>query len=358
MWDFFLSVNIYYYMKNIIRKILKESAEQPKRLFKYVEHSLSNFDDNVEEVIEDLEDNLGLTKLESYTILFEYFIHIGVDPLKMTDFDDVSYYFGGDESVSILSNSGWLDKYLKDKTSFPRDFRDITEVGDGERFLLKLDDWEEFSCLFDERNLSSKILQQDSAELYGWFEVDYENDIVDNLDDKSKNHIQEYVKEKGFIGKPISDNQYDISFEGDNTVLTEEMVNDIDTLLELIGEDDLFFDLRIELENFYRWSYESAGESEIFNKLRSEIEGFFGNKPYWEDNKLYLDVTTVFYDSLVRFLECEGKMPGNEHNYFLTVVCETLACEGDELMSPDMNYFYPDSRLVASDFNENVRDNI
>lgn len=358
MWDFFLSVNIYYYMKNIIRKILKESAEQPKRLFKYVEHSLSTFDDNVEEVIEDLEENLGLSKLESYTILFEYFIHIGVDPLNMTHFDDVSYYFDGDESVSILSNSGWLDKYLKVKTSFSRVFRDITEVGDGERFLLKLDDWEEFSCLFEEIDIARRVLQQDHADLYGWFDVDFENDIIDNLDDKSKNRIQEYVKEKGLIGEPISDNQYNISFEGDDAVLTEEMVNDIDTLLELIGKDDLFFELRIELENVYRWAYESAGESEVFSGLSSGIEGFFGNKPYWEDNKLYLDVTTVFYDTLVRFLKCEGKMPGNEHNYFLTVVCETLTCEGDELKSPNMDYFYPDSRLVASDFNENVRDNI
>ena len=345
-------------MKNIIRKILKESEVQPKRLFKYVEHSLSTFDDDVEEVIGDLEENLNLTKLESYIILFEYYIHIGVDPVEMSDFDNLSYYFHPEDVVRILRNSGWLDRYLTDKTSFKREFRDIIEVGDGEKFLLKLDDWEEFSCLFDDHDMSLRVLQSDPTELYGWFDVDYENDIVDNLDDKSKNYLQEYVKERGFIGKPISDNQYNISFEGDDTVLTEEMVNDIDTLLELIGEDELFFDLRIELENVYRWAYESAGESEIFNKLGSEIEGFFGNKPYWEDSKLYLDVTTVFYDILVRFLECEGKMPGDEHNYFLTVVCETLTCEGHELNTPDMGYFYPDSTLVASDFNENVMGHI
>jgi hypothetical protein len=137
-------------MKNIIRKILKESEVQPKRLFKYVEHSLSTFDDDVEEVIEDLEENLNLTKLESYIILFEYYIHIGADPVEMSDFDNLSYYFHPEDVVRILRNSGWLDRYLTDKTSFKREFRDIIEVGDGEKFLLKLDDWEEFSCLFDD----------------------------------------------------------------------------------------------------------------------------------------------------------------------------------------------------------------
>jgi len=359
MWDFFLYVNIYYYMRNTIRRILREDTNQPKRILRYVESIFSHYESDIDSIRDDLEENLNLTTTEAYTIIFEYYMSKGSDPTYDIGFDDITYWVDTDNLMSILKNSGWLDKYLKDPKSFPIEFRDIEVVG--ERFIAVLDEWTDFTCLFDDTGLAERVLSPDWAELYGWFDVDFDGDIKDNLDEKSIKHIQEYIKEKGLIGEDLENNQYNISFEGEEiTVLTEEMVNDVDTLLELIDKDNLFFDLRNELENSYRWAYESAGESEIFDILGDKITSLIGNKPKWGDkNKLYVDVTNIFYDFLVRYLTCKGEMPGTLENYFVTgVMCETLNCEDDEIITPDMGYFYPDSTLVAENMNENIISNL
>lgn len=359
MWDFFLHDNIYYYMRNIIRRILREDTNQPKRILRYIDSIFSHFEGDIDSIIEDLEQNLNMSKVDAYTILFEYYISKGSDPTEDINFDDITYYLYTDDLISILKNSGWFDKYLKDPKSFPIEFRDIKV--EGERFVAVLDEWTDFTCLFDDTDLADRILSPDWAELYGWFDVDFSSDIKDDLDEKSIKHIQNYIKEKGLIGQELENTQYNISFEGEESdVLTEEMVNDVDTLLELIDEDELFFDLRNELENAYRWAYEAAGESEIFDILGDKITSLIGNKPKWGDeNKLYVDVTDIFYDFLVRYLKCKGNMPGSYENYFVTgVMCETLNCEDDEIMTPDMNYFYPDSTLVAENMNENIISNI
>jgi len=359
MWDFFLYDNIYYYMRNIIKKILRENTNPPKRILRYIHSIFSHYEGNVDDIREDLKENFNLTNTEAYTIIFEYYMSEGVDPTTEIGFEDITYYVFADDLMSILKNSGWLDTYLKDPNSFPIAFRDIEVVG--ERFIAILDEWSDFSCLFDDTNLADRVLNPDWAELYGWFDVDFSNDVKDNLDEKSIKHIQNYIKEEGLIGKELENNQYNISFEGEETsVLTEEMVSDVDTLLELIDEDELFYDLRNELENAYRWAYEAAGESEIFDILRDHITSLIGDKPKWDDkNKLRVDVTDIFYDFLVRYLSCKGEMPGTQENYFVTgVMCETLNCEDDEIVTPDMGYFYPDSTLVAENMNENIISNL
>ena len=342
-------------MRNIIKKILRENADTPKRIFRYIDTIFSHFEEDIYSIVEDLEENLNMSKVDAYTILFEYYMSKGDDPTKDIAFGDITYQLYTDDLVNILNNSGWLDKYLKNKDSFPRVFRDIEEIGDGERFILKLDNWLEFKCLFDDDNLAERVLQDDWADLYGWFDVDFSDDIVDKLNKDTIKHIQEYVKEKGLIGMELENS--------DGEVLTEEMVNDEGILLGLIGEDELFYDLRNELENGYRSSYDGAAESEIFKILEGHITSFFGNKPEWGDEKrvgnfLYLDVTTIFYDYLVRYLTSKGDMPGDSQNYFMEVVCETIAEEDGEIITPDMNYFYPDSRLVEEHFTDYIRDNI
>lgn len=341
-------------MRNIIKKILRESTETPKRVFRYIDSIVEHFEWDIDSIMEDLEQNLNLSKVDAYTLLFEYYMSKGDDPTKDIDFEDITYYLYAEDLLKILNNSGWLDKYLKNKDSFPRYFSDIEEIGDGERFILKLDDWEEFKCLFDDDNLAERVLNSDWADLYGWFDVDFSDDIVDKLDEKSIKSIQEYVIENGLIGKELNDGE----------VLTEEMVNDKDILLELISEDDLFYDLKDVLEDAYRVSYDSAAEDEIFKLLEGHITSFFGNKPEWvEDNKLkkhklHLDVTTIFYDFLVRYLTNRGEMPSSSQSYFLDVVCETLSEEDGKLITPDMGYFYPDSDLVAEHLNDYIISNI
>lgn len=345
-------------IQEFIRRILREDTNPPKRILKYIDTIFSHYDGDINSIKEDLQENFDLTTTEVYTIIFEYYISKGQDPTVDIGFEDITYYVYADDLMSILVNSGWLDKYLKDPNSFPIIFRDIKV--DGERFIAVIDDWTDFSCLFDDTDLSERILSPDFSELYGWFDVDFSNDVVDNLDEKSIKHIQEYIKEKGLIGQELQNNQYNISFEGEeSTVLTEEIVNDVDTLLELIDGDNLFFDLKIELENAYRSSYELAGEEELFSDLSNDITYLLGNKPEWDGDGLRVDVTDIFYDFLVRYLTCKGQMPSDYESYFVNgVMCETLDCEDDKIRTKDMGYFYPDSSLVAKYMNEYIIDNI
>lgn len=345
-------------IQEFIRRILREDTNPPKRILRYIDSIFSYYEGDIDSIREDLKENFNLTNNETYTLIFEYYISKGKDPTIDIGFEDITYYVYADELITILKNSGWLDKYLKDPNSFPIIFRDIKV--DGERFIAVIDDWTDFSCLFDDTDLSERILNPDFSDLYGWFDVDFSNDVVDNLDEKSIKHIQEYIKEKGLIGQELQNNQYNISFEGEeSTVLTEEIVNDVDTLLELIDGDNLFFDLKIELENAYRSSYELAGEEELFSDLSNDITYLLGNKPEWDGDGLRVDVTDIFYDFLVRYLTCKGQMPSNYESYFVNgVMCETLDCEGDKIRTTDMSYFYPDSSLVAKYMNEYIIDNI
>ena len=42
----------------------------------------------------------------------------------------------------------------------------------------------------------------------------------------------------------------------------------------------------------------------------------------------------------------------------MEVVCETIAEEDGEIITPDMNYFYPDSSLVEEHLNDYIKSNI
>jgi hypothetical protein len=341
-------------MKGIVNK---------NRLLAFIGQTIEHLRDDAGEdwsvILDDIAENLDVSRLDAYELVFEYLMSIDTDPLEELDLDDLKYWFYGEDLIRIFRKYGWFDRYLKDKSAFPRGFNDIEEQGDGERFILVTSDWEEFKDLFEDSGIAGRILSPDWAELYGWFEVDYENDIVDNLDERSIKHIQDYVKEKGLVGKEISSNQYGIDFEGQESVLTEDMVNNIPVLLELIGEDDLFLDLRSELESAYRWAYESAGESDLFDSLVDELTSFFGNRPEWGDgNVLRVDVTNIFYDTLVKYLECNEEMPGYNHSSFIDMLYTYLACASEELDVPNLNYFYPDSTKTEENFNENIISNI
>jgi hypothetical protein len=181
------------------------------------------------------------------------------------------------------------------------------------------------------------------------------------LSDKAINHIKEYIKENDFIGKEIYtlDSEY-----GD--ILTEELLEDKYTLFHLIDEEQMFNDLKWELKNMYRWSYNSASEGELFNGIKETITTFLGSEGDWDEIKkgdkinhiLKFDVTNIFYQYLKLYVESTGKFPGDNANYFLEVLDEVLIEQDDELRGPNIDNFYPDSRRVEEDMTEHVISNL
>jgi len=326
---------------------------------KIIEKKYDDLEDYIE-VIDFIKELLQLSYSEVIEGVFTYIMNQGENPFDEVDIE-MDYYVGNDDMFSILTNIGWFDKYLTDNNAFYSDFGDIIKSGD--RIYMFCSEWKDLADLFDvdDKTLVEDILDPDWSEIFGDFDISFEDDVTEVLSDKAINHIKEYIKENDFIGKEIYtlDDEY-----GD--ILTEELLEDENTLFHLIDEEQMFNDLKIELKNMYRWSYNSASEGELFNGIKETITSFLGSDGDWDEIKkgdkinhiLKFDVTGIFYQYLKLYVESTGKFPGDNANYFLEVLDEVLIEQGDELRGPNIDNFYPDSRRVEEDMTENVISNL
>ena len=312
------------------------------------------------EVIEYIKELLQLSYTEVIEGVFTYIMNQGENPFDEVDIE-LDYYVGNDDGFSILTNIGWFDKYITDNEAFYSNFPDIIKTGD--KIYMFCSEWKDLSNLFESSDMSlvEDILEDDTLELFDHVSVNFEDDVTEVLSDKAINHIKEYIKENDFIGKEIYtlDDEY-----GD--VLTEELLEDIDTLFHLIDKEQMFNDLKIELKNMYRWAYNSASESELFNDIKETITSFLGSEGDWDEIKkgekiehiLKFDVTNLFYPYLKLYVEATGKFPGDNENYFLEVLENVLVEQGEELSAPNVDNFYPDSSKVEEDMTDNVISNL
>lgn len=310
--------------------------------------------------------------------IFNYIIEVkGVDPFKeFFDENWVMNQFGPEDLYELLNDSGWIDKFFNIDYFFIKPnkingFKESKPVyGDirveGGKIYLMCERWEDLSILFDSssRDLVERILSEDWSELYGWFDVDFESDVWDNLDEKSLQHIKEYIIKNDFIGKELEHVE-----DPDEEGLRLNMLEDNDLLGELIENESMFLDLKSELDSFYRWAYESAAEDELFSLIDKEIHQFLGSKGEWDVIKsktkdvsdkhfLKFDITNIFLDFNKMYLKCMGQFPMSYESYFIDVIADALHCEGEKLSGPSMDYFYPDSRRVDDHLNYNVLGNL
>ena len=326
---------------------------------KIIEKKYGDLEDYIE-VIEFIKELLQLSYTEVIEGVFTYIMNQDIDPVDEVDIE-LDYYVGNEDMFSILTNIGWFDKYLKDNKAFYSDFGDIIKSGD--RIFMFCGEWKDLSDLFEsgDKNLVEDILDPDWSEIFGYFDISFEDDVTEVLSDKAINHIKEYIKENDFIGKEI----YTLDEEYGN-ILTEELLEDKYTLFNLIDKEDMLDDLKIELKNMYRWSFNSASESELFNSIKDTITSFLGSEGEWDEIKkgekvdhiLKFDVTDIFYTYLKLYVESTGKFPGDNANYFLEVLDEVLIEQGNELTGPDVDNFYPDSRKVEEDMTDHVISNL
>ena len=367
-------------MKGNIKKILLEYIDLSRykklknAVYSYLDYELSDEelekDDYTEE--EKLEllpymmsSDFNVDENDAIQFIFKYFMDKGEDPLEYIEFDTLRSKMYGSEISDMFGKTGWYDKYLKDEQAFPQLFNDVVKKGD--KFYLTIDHWSEFTMLVDKkyRDYAERILGEDWAELYGYYDVDWSSDIVDNLDEESIKHIKDHIKEGDFIGQEMSEYSMD---DGQFHTLTEDIVNDTDTILRLIDEELIFDELRRELASQYRWAYEQAGEDELFNNLKDSIEELLGSKGKWEDVKnkdgditgqvIYFDITDIFYKYLIESLESTSEMPGEYYSDYISMLSEVLYEEYELVSLPDMNYFYPDSTKTWEYFNYNLQGNI
>ena len=356
----YIDINKYKKFKNSVYKFLNYELSESE-----LEKDDLVWEDKLKTLSYIMIDDFNITELDAEGIIFEYLLDIGDNPLEYITLDDLRSKYYGNDVVNLLENTGWLDKYIKDEHAFPQTFNDVEKKGD--RVYLIVDRWDEFTMLFRSGNQSTveAVLGEDWAELYGYFDVDWESDVVDNLNEKSITHIKDHIKEHNFIGQEMSEYSMD---DGQFHTLTEDMVNDTETILRLIDEEDIFNDLRSELTSQYRWAFEQAGENELFDNLKDEIEGLLGSEGKWGDVKdkegnikgqvIRFDITDIFYKYMISSMEENSEIPGEYYGDYISMLSEVLDYTEERLSTPDMGYFYPDSTKTEENFNYNIPGNI
>lgn len=305
--------------------------------------------------------------------IFVYIMDQNEDPTEYFYDNDLNKYFYESEIFSILVDSGWVDRKFnidryrpikEGRNKGKNQYGDI--IWEGDKIYLLCDNWMELSKLFgkDEQDTVERVLSEDWSELYSWFDVDFDNDVWDNLDEESLRHIKEYIIENDFIGKELD---YDEDPDGEGLRL--DMLEDNSLLGELIDNEHMFDELKRELENYYRWAYEGAAEDELFKEMSDEIKQLLGSDGEWytmkpktpegkDQHYLRFDITDKFMEFNRSYLECFALIPEEQESFFLSVIAEYLDCDDEELRGPDMNYFYPDHRKVAEHLNYNVLGNL
>ncbi len=194
-------------------------------------------------------------------------------------------------------------------------FRDI--YYEGGKLLLRVNGWENLSSLFENtdsrygyvgRHLAELVLNDgDYWEPYYDIVSNWKSDVwelVEDDDDLLK-YIKEYIVENDFIEKPLEcDDCYDYD------VLKMEMLDDSDVLGDIINDDEMFDDLKRELELAYESAYNTAARDEIFKSVYGSIKDLFGENSWVEIKRggrtrhmLEFDVTGIVLESLQQSID-------------------------------------------------------
>lgn len=363
---------------------------QELKLFnKILSKLFKKYDDgySIPDYISEVDELLGSDSYSHEEIMFgvfNFFTNVlGEDPFDYAGYEEDNLLRNNvSDPYKILNGTGWIDKYFtldtfiiqpskENKRKVPKSVYGDIQI-EGNKIYLICDNYEELSILFhdDDRDTAERVLSEDWGDIYGWFDVDFDSDVWDNLDEKSLQHIKEYIIENNFIGRQFDGvpGRYDEDDPyGDG--LREDMLLDNDLLGELIENESMFGNLALELKNLYRWAYESAAESELHGDMMKEVISVIGSKPEWDMVKskkeggsdkhiLKFDVTDKFMEYNINYLECQGEFPQDNEHYFLNVIEIYLDCMGEMLRTPDMGYFYPNHIKVEEYFNDNVLGNL
>lgn len=268
---------------------------------------------------------------------------------------------------------------------------------DGNKIILSVSDREEFAQFFEDDDSSrynyvNKSLAESVLDDTDWWEpyhdvvYDWEEQVWGSVTDNEEllNYIKEYIKEGDFIGKEL---EYDE--DPDMGGFREDMLLDDVLLGELIKNEDIFNDLKLELTWAYESAYNTAARDNIYKAIDSELDDVFG-KGEWVSRSvgvntkhfLEFDVTDIAMESLERSIEncVEGckryfdpeshvgdehgseaeafeefcdechDYPFTDYGYFMNFFRDYLY-EGNELFNPRFDE-YPDDEKISEYFAE------
>lgn len=308
---------------------------------------------SVVNLIEDIEEEFGMSyDLASFAV-FTYLVREDIDPLEHWYLPDWLYRV--DQPMEYLKHSGFYDEYITEGN-----FDDIEKTEDG-RVIFSVDNWEEFADLFDEADAVRSILGEDWFEMYDYYDYPI-TDVVSNLSDENVKYVIETIIEK-YEGESIYGLEHreefeDLLNENGDLVIDDRLktITDSYNLGILLSESELIdSDIADELVRAYNSAYNSATESELWEEAKNEIEDFLGSKGSWgKDEMLVFDITDTYQNIIDDYVYESHEVP--EEFSFISLLYDYLRnyYHAGKLKISDLQYFYPSSDAIERDFNDNV----
>lgn len=250
---------------------------------------------------------------------------------------------------------------------------------DNGNFYMYVDDFSEFVDFFKDTSSDYGYIGKDLAELIlseddhwePYYDViyDWENQVWDSLSGDNKKLILTGIIKK-FNGEELGDN---LVIDGD---FERKMVEDDTYFGQLIMDDDVFGDIKIELDNLYKSEYNQVVYSQYYNACIDSITGMFGDYEWSSfkktvrvngENKevtghnLKFNITDICFDILDKYFNeyCHTRWDCEmEYSHFLDTVRLLVHEEiWDEYLHPRGGE-YPDHHKLEQGFNERVSDEI
>ena len=374
-------------------KIWKEEDDSPwKTGFRF---------GNVAEVLEYFGEMVAL----DYEVVLYFFIKWTLDPNSKWNEEQSGNIFGefqidelrawreSSNLYSILKkldffNKGFMSGKLNKDGEFEKlNYYDTMTFNDTEglypNMTLSVDNWGDFSVLFNNRDLAEEVFSEDYSDLFSYYDTPID-EIISDMTGKAMDSVIESIPaytDKIMIGVAIED-LYEMGLpeevlgdDGDFLDITPTFINTLRTLIknnEIDGEDVLEFLLShrelYELQRDIRQAYERTIndmiESDISDRGIEEITELFGGKPDWVENTnsgdsarydLKVSIPSELIDRVMEhYIDYEGDFVEEQETYFLDAVKKLLYEEDELLKLPDMNYYYPDTTKAKEWFEESL----
>ena len=301
--------------------------------------------DTIEGIMLDTGDQYAIYDILS--AIFEYYLQKDIDPLEIIDLDYLRYGYDYDDIASILKETGYHDKFNIFENA---NFWDIEEDENGDVFLL-VDGWVDFAELFneDERTTIENVTSEDWFEI---FDMSYVNisDFIDDIDTETLLLIKEHIIDN-YLGDELDE----------GGVITVEMLNDVDTIKDMIQNEYSLEELKSDLERFYGDAYNITAENELFESFLNELKDFFGVSDIdWNDkNKLKIKITDLYKEYSIEYLNEFSYLPDENHSRFLDVISELLYETDNKLsLGVNLDYFSPNTYKVDENLNDIIQNNL
>jgi len=287
--------------------------------------------------------------------VLNYYLEKNINFSEIFDTSDMFYYYR-DDLAPILNEIGYHDKFNIFEVCgyFDISFEPVDSHGgytSRSNIFLSVDNFHEFSVLFEESEqyIIENVVGEDWFELYdmNYIKID---DIIDDINIESLNHIKEYII-SNYLGLELDD----------GGVLTIELLNDEDTLKDMIINEELLYDLKIDLENLYGDAYNITAESELFDSFNNQLKDFFdvSEIKYNNKNEIEVNVTSLYKEYSKEYLDMFLYLPCSDHNSFLDVLTEVLNEDNNKLsLGINLDYYYPDQNKLEINFNDIILNNL